>query len=35
MAEAIYQRIANEIRLQIVNGELIPGDMLPGTTPAA
>ena len=28
MAEAIYQRIANEIRLQIVNGALIPGDML-------
>ena len=29
MAEARYQRIFNEIRSQIFNGQLVPGDMLP------
>ena len=29
MAEARYQHIFNEIRSQIFNGQLVPGDMLP------
>ena len=29
MAETRYQRIFNEIRAQIFNGQLVPGDMLP------